>query len=246
MQIQINSIGIVHSPFKQKFAIPRQPGLAPSAKGSIEILPPYDQLSAFKGLQDFSHLWISFVFHQTMDKEWSPSVRPPRLGGNETVGVFASRSTFRPNPLGLSVVKLEGIRQEAQKLFIDISGIDLLDETPIIDIKPYIAYSDSIVDAKSGFAPTEPDSQFKVNFSPSINRQMAELKSRYPHLRDLIIEVLSQDPRPAYKKRKKDEKIYAMTLYDQNIKFRVDEEEIIVTEIVSVDTESNSIKQSKR
>ena len=142
--IELQILGKVESPFKQKFAIPRQPGLAPHAKGIIKIEPPFNQSSAFKGLSEFSHIWVSFVFHETMDKGWKPQVRPPRLGGNDKTGVFATRSTFRPNPLGLSVLKLDKVVLSSTNVELHVSGIDLLDGTPVVDIKPYIPYSDKI------------------------------------------------------------------------------------------------------
>ncbi len=120
MKFEIDTLGIIRSPYKEKFAIPRQPGLVKSARARLELLPPYDQPDVLRGIEQFSHLWLSFVFHQTMAQGWHPTVRPPRLGGNERVGVFATRSTFRPNPLGLSVVELHGVGRERGKLWLEL------------------------------------------------------------------------------------------------------------------------------
>jgi tRNA (adenine37-N6)-methyltransferase len=136
--IAFTPIGIVHSPFKEKFGVPRQPGIATAARATLELLPPYDREEALEGLSGFSHVWLVFVFHATAAQGWQPSVRPPRLGGNVRVGVFASRSMFRPNPIGLSVVELEGYGREDGRLVLHVKGADLIDGTPVLDIKPYI------------------------------------------------------------------------------------------------------------
>ena len=153
MRYSFDPIGIVHSPFKEKFGIPRQPGLVPEAKARLEVLPPYDRSEAFCGLEDFSHIWVTFVFHEAICTRWQPTVRPPRLGGNRRIGVFSSRSPFRPNPIGMSVVALEGISNIEGKIELQLAGVDLLDGTPVLDIKPYIPYADSLPDARSGFVP---------------------------------------------------------------------------------------------
>ena len=154
---QYQVIAVTHSPYKEKFAVPRQPGLVASAKAELEMLPPYDDINAFNGLEAFSHLWLVFEFHKNASSSdvangWSPTVRPPRLGGNRRVGIFATRSPNRPNNIGLSLVEYHGIIQREGKIFLSLSNIDLVDGTPIMDIKPYIPYADSIPDAKAGFA----------------------------------------------------------------------------------------------
>src|SRR5690554_2613706 len=133
MKWSLDTLGIIHSCYQEKFAVPRQPGLAPSAQATLELLPPYNQPECMEGLEDFSHLWLTFLFHQNLEQGWKPRVRPPRLGGNQKIGVFASRSTFRPNGLGLSVVKLESIELQ-QGVKLHLSGVDLVDGTPIVDI----------------------------------------------------------------------------------------------------------------
>ena len=144
---ELNAVGVIESPYKQKFAIPRQPGLIPEATGYLVLEPDYSDEAIVRGIESFSHLWLVFVFHETAGKGWSPMVRPPRLGGNARKGVFATRATFRPNPVGLSVVKLEGVERKNGKLMLKLSGIDLLHGTPVIDIKPYLPYSDALPEA---------------------------------------------------------------------------------------------------
>ena len=168
-------IGVVYSCFSEKFGIPRQPGLVPAARATLEILPPYDRDEAFRGLDDFSHLWIVFVFHGIDAEKWQPTVRPPRLGGNTRVGVFASRSGFRPNPIAISSVVLESIRRDHGKMVLELSGIDILDQTPVLDIKPYLPYADSIPDANGGYAGEPPRPSIAIDFS---NRDDAPVPRR--------------------------------------------------------------------
>jgi len=212
------TIAIIHSPYKEKFAVPRQPGLVPSAIALLEMLPPYDDINAFSGLEDFSHLWLSFIFHKNKPQDdFQPMVRPPRLGGNKRVGVFATRSPNRPNPIGLSLVEFHGVVQEEGKLFLRLSNIDLVDGTPIIDIKPYIPYADAKPDALAGFAQHIPETTMEVEFVA----QALEVSANNSELRLLISEVLRQDPRPAYKKNKPDSKMYAMHLLNFNVRWAV-------------------------
>ncbi|MCZ0753527.1 MULTISPECIES: tRNA (N6-threonylcarbamoyladenosine(37)-N6)-methyltransferase TrmO [Aeromonas] len=223
MKFEIDTLGIIRSPYKEKFAIPRQPGLVKSARARLELLPPYDQPDVLRGIEQFSHLWLSFVFHQTMDQGWHPTVRPPRLGGNERVGVFATRSTFRPNPLGLSVVELHGVGRSRGKLWLELGAVDLLDGTPIVDIKPYIPYADSLPDARGGFAPDAPTPPLCVSFTPEAEQQLQPWLKAHPELRQLVSEVLAQDPRPAYKQGKPDDKVYGVRLFDCNVRFSISE-----------------------
>jgi tRNA (adenine37-N6)-methyltransferase len=227
---QFDPIGLIHSPYREKFGIPRQPGLV-AAEATLELLSPYDRPEAVKGLEGFSHIWISFVFHGVKRSEWKPTVRPPRLGGNERVGVFASRSTHRPNPLGLSVVELTGIDTANGKVVLTLKGADLLDGTPVIDIKPYIPYADNIADARGGFADKAPEPLLKVVFSAAAEQQCMEQLSDYPGLRQLIIEVLAHDPRPAYQAEEGRE--YGVLLYDCNVRFRVSGN---IAEVVTIES----------
>ncbi len=219
--IEFNIIGQVNSPYKEKFAIPRQPGLVTSAKGSITLIGSANNAELVKELEQFSHIWVLFVFHGTQQQGWKPLVRPPRLGGNKKVGVLATRSTFRPNPIGMSVVKLNKIEIKEQQVILHISGFDLLDKTPIIDIKPYLPYSDSIPNAKAGFAQTQPETNLSVSFSDNSQLALKEQSEHLPELTIFIEQVLRQDPRPAYKQGKGDDKIYGIKLYDLNIQWRM-------------------------
>lgn len=220
-QISFNIIGRVNSPYKEKFAIPRQPGLVSAAKGSISLINDANNEELVRGIEQFSHLWLLFIFHGTAQQGWKPLVRPPRLGGNKKMGVLATRSTFRPNPIGMSVVKLENIEQKNKQIIINISGLDLLDQTPIVDIKPYVPYSDSISDAQAGFAQQQPEQTLTVIFSSKAITDLEQHQTQYPHLSQLIEQILAQDPRPAYKRQQTDEKVYGMTIYDFNILWRV-------------------------
>jgi len=230
---QMQVIGYIESPYKQKFAIPRQPGLIPEATGKLKLQAPYASETMIRGIEAFSHLWLVFVFHETADKGWSPMVRPPRLGGNTRKGVFATRATFRPNPLGLSVVKLDGVEIHNGAVRLLISGIDLLDGTPILDIKPYLPYSDALADARGGFADAAPETSMTVEFSAAAE-QFCRQQSAYPKLQQLIEKVLKQDPRPPYKKQRESEQTYGMTLYNFNIKWTVNGEHNYVTEIIKL------------
>ncbi|WP_416305651.1 tRNA (N6-threonylcarbamoyladenosine(37)-N6)-methyltransferase TrmO [Neptunicella sp. SCSIO 80796] len=219
--MQLDPVAIIHSPYKQKFAIPRQPGLVSEAVGQIEFMPEYSDPNILRDIEQFSHLWLLFEFHQTAGQGWSPLVRPPRLGGNRKMGVFATRSTFRPNAIGMSVVELIDWQYQHNKLLLNVKGIDLLDGTPILDIKPYIPYSDAVPDAKGGFAATEPPQNTDINFSQTAQQQLDYYQQHYPQLEALIRNVLAQDPRPAYKKNNTDTQEYGMTLYDCNIRWQV-------------------------
>lgn len=222
-------IALIHSPFTDKFGVPRQPGLVPEARASIELLAPYDREEALRGIEAFSHLWLLFLFDRTMEQGWKPMVRPPRLGGNKRVGVFASRSNFRPNPIGLSVVELVGVKVEGKKRLLEVRGTDLLDGTPLLDIKPYIPYADSIPDARGGFAPEPPAEGLEVVFSEEAAARCAELEAaRYPELRALIERMLRLDPRPAYREDETP-RDYGMGLYDLDVKWRMEGERVFVT-----------------
>nr|WP_275660836.1 tRNA (N6-threonylcarbamoyladenosine(37)-N6)-methyltransferase TrmO [Vibrio mediterranei] len=225
-------IGIIHSPYKEKFAVPRQPRLVSSATATIALQGDINCLEAVRGLEQFSHLWLLFLFDQNLAAGWKPTVRPPRLGGNERVGVLASRATFRPNGIGMSSVELKGIRQQGSQVFIDVGSVDLVDGTPIVDIKPYIPYSDSIPDAIGGYAESEPES-IEVAFSDIALEELAKDKE-VAYKTQVIKEVLAQDPRPAYKKSKIDNKEYGVRLFDWNVKFKIIAQLALVTSIDSL------------
>lgn len=213
----LDPIGIVRSCFGEKFATPRQPGLCPSAWGELVLHPPYRSREAVRGLEAFSHLWLIFGFHETVAQGWSPTVRPPRLGGNLRVGVFASRSTFRPNGLGLSLVRLEGIDVNAPDApTLKLGGLDLIDGTPVYDIKPYLPYAESVPDARAGFATAEIP-RMKVVIDDAAAAAFEALPERKRHL---IREALSLDVRPAV--RTDDEtRVFGAILCGLNIRFTI-------------------------
>lgn len=227
---QLSAIGHIHSPYKQKFAIPRQPRLVPEAKAKLLFSKEFNREEFIRGIDEFSHIWLIFRFHETADKGYSAMVRPPRLGGNERKGVFATRATFRPNAIGMSAVKLEGIEHKNNQFALLLSGIDLLDGTPILDIKPYLPYSDSMEGATAGFADTRPETLMSVEFSPQALSFISSQKE-HPDLKTFIANVLKQDPRPAYKKQKTGEQSYGMNLYDFNIRWQVNGEHNYVSHI---------------
>jgi len=215
-----HTVGRVHSPLKEKFGLPRQPGLVPQLKSQIEILPPYDREEAFKALSGYSHIWLVSVFHLAVREHWQATVRPPRLGGNERVGVFASRAPYRPNPIGLSLCVLHGIARAAGRLFLSVSGCDLVDGTPILDIKPYLPYSDCVTDARAGFTDDVPRELLTVSWSEQAKQQLQSLTLKYPDLRELVEVLIAQDPRPAYQRDVQSHE-YGMRLYDTNVRFVV-------------------------
>ena len=190
----IEPIATVRSCFGEKFAIPRQPGLCPSAWGRLVFLPTYRSPEAIRGIEGFSHLWLIFGFHETIDQGWKPTVRPPRLGGNQRVGVFASRSTFRPNGLGLSLVRLDGIDMAAvDSPVLLLGGLDLLDGTPIYDVKPYLPYAEALPGAAGGFA-GELIERLHVEVESGAFAGFERLSDR---ARAVLMEALALDPRPA-------------------------------------------------
>ncbi|MCF5385207.1 tRNA (N6-threonylcarbamoyladenosine(37)-N6)-methyltransferase TrmO [Pseudomonas syringae] len=194
MSYNVSPVGFVRSCFKEKFAIPRQPQLAPAARGVLELVPPFDQGEAVQGLEQVSHVWLLFLFHLALEDKPRLKVRPPRLGGNQSMGVFATRATHRPNGIGQSVVKLDKV--EPGRLWL--SGIDLLDGTPVLDIKPYVPYAHAIADATNHIASAAPD-LIPVRWQEAALQQAREhaLRLNEP-LVELIEQCLAQDPRPAY------------------------------------------------
>lgn len=228
-KFEMQTIGFIRSCFKEKFGIPRQSGLATEAVATIEICPPYNREEAFRGLEDVSHLWISFVFHESINDHWKPMVRPPRLGGNKRLGVFATRSPNRPNPIGLSVVRLESVSAQNGLVCLEIRGGDFLDGTPVLDIKPYVAYADSIADALSGLAPRPPENKLRVLFSVNAEEQLSQREdSAGLDLRLLVEQLLQTDPRPAYKAGSEEDRLFGMRLMDFDLKWRVVGEEVVV------------------
>lgn len=219
MTYRFDPIGIVRSPFREKFGIPRQPGLVPAARGQLELLPPYDDPQALEGLEQCSHLWLQFVFHRPPSGQWRPRVRPPRLGGNRSLGVFATRSPLRPNPIGLSVVKLEAIGSNRKNVWLELSGLDLLDGTPVLDIKPYVPYTDSVPEADNRFAGEAPE-WIEVVWSEAATADCRRLSEETgTDWAALIEQLLRQDPRPQYQKPDP-ERRYGMSLKGAEVQWR--------------------------
>lgn len=223
---QIQAIAYIENDFKQKFGIPRQSGRANSVMSKIVFYPQYKDLDAFRGLEQFSHLWLIFDFSLSHTATFTPLVRPPRLGGNKKVGVFASRSPFRPNSLGLSSVKIEQIvLDQKDSPYIIVSGADLMDKTPIFDIKPYIPQSDCHPDAKGSYSDSEWSHKLNIEFSDDLKRNIPTDKLQG------LIECLADDPRPSYQN---DDRVYGMTYGDYNVKFKVQENTLTVIDVENV------------
>jgi tRNA-Thr(GGU) m(6)t(6)A37 methyltransferase TsaA len=228
-------VGIVRSCFTDRFGIPRQPRLVTADRTRLELFPEYSRGEGVAELSGFSHLWLIFVFHDCLGQGWKPMVRPPRLGGNRKVGVFASRSPFRPNPIGLSAVELVGIERDRKKLVLRLRGADLLDGTPVLDIKPYVPYADALPDARAGFAAEPPAKDWRVELAPAARRQLQEADpTGERQLAALLEQVLRQDPRPGYMDRRSDRSEFGLRLYELDVKWKLTEEGILVTALETV------------
>ena len=224
MDVTMKVIARMHSDFATKFGIPRQSGLVEELKSTIVFEPEFRNPDALRGIEDFSHLWIIWQFSEAVRTEWSPTVRPPRLGGNTRMGVFATRSPFRPNNMGLSSVKLLGVEHTQEfGTVLHVGGADLMDGTPIFDVKPYISYSDCHADATGGFTDTAGEFLLEVDFPAELLEKLPENK------RCAAIGVLSHDPRPSY--QRKPERIYGLTFAGYDIRFRVQEDTLTVLEV---------------
>lgn len=236
--INVPIIGFVHNDFKEKFGIPRQPNLVDTLS-FIEMLAPYDEIQAFAGIEEFSHLWLIWQFHEnkrmTHGKEFMPLIRPPRLGGNAKVGVFASRSMYRPSQLGLSVVQFKQLKREQGKTRLYVSGADLLNGTPIIDIKPYLGYADAISHAQSGYAAEAPR-QLQVMWSSYACVQRDHLmtsRTINPTQLAELEHILALDPAPSY--QHSDAKIYGLRFGAVNVKFKRTTAQIVIVDIAASD-----------
>ena len=222
--VTIQVIARMHSDFATKFGIPRQSGLVEELKSTIVFEPEFRNPDTLRGIEDFSHLWIIWQFSEAVRTEWSPTVRPPRLGGNTRLGVFATRSPFRPNSLGLSSVKLLGVEKtEKYGTVLHVGGADLMDGTPIFDIKPYIPYGDCHPDATGGFTDTAGEFLLKVEFPKELLNILPVEK------REAAIGVLSHDPRPSY--QRKPGRVYGLTFAGFDIRFTVEDDTLTVTEV---------------
>ncbi len=222
--VTIQVIARMRSDFPTKFGIPRQSGLVEELRSTIVFEPEFRNADALRGIEGYSHLWLIWQFSEAVRTEWSPTVRPPRLGGNTRMGVFATRSPFRPNSLGLSSVRLLGVEQtENEGNVIHVAGADLMDGTPIFDIKPYIPYGDCHPDATGGFTDTAGEFLLNVDFPDALLQQLPEEK------RSAAMGVLSHDPRPSY--QRKPDRIYGLTFAGYDIRFKVTEDILTVVEV---------------
>ncbi|MDQ9820594.1 tRNA (N6-threonylcarbamoyladenosine(37)-N6)-methyltransferase TrmO [Acinetobacter bereziniae] len=234
-ELSLPIIGIMRSPYVEKFGIPRQPNLV-QVESFIEMLAPYNVMEAFEGIEEFSHLWLIWQFHdnknQQQQDKFRPQVRPPRLGGNKKIGIFATRSMYRPAPVGLSVVQLKQVKKVGNTVRVYVTGSDLLDGTPILDIKPYIQYSDAVLDAQSGYAQDRPIVK-QVRWSEHACQSRTGLLQQAKIDQQYIAElesVLALDPRPAYQDDA--QRIYGMRFGQMNIKFSCSDEAIVIQEIM--------------
>ena len=226
-QVNIQIVARMHSDFATKFGIPRQSGLVKTLRSTIVFEPEFRNPDALRGIEDFSHLWIIWQFSEAVRQGWSPTVRPPRLGGNTRMGVFATRSPFRPNNLGLSSVKLLGVEHtEKFGTVLHVGGADLMDGTPIFDIKPYITYGDSHPDAKGGFTDTAGAFLLNVDFPAELLEKLPESKQ------EAAMGVLSHDPRPSY--QRKAERVYGLTFAGFDIRFKVEDDTLRVIDLKQV------------
>ncbi len=227
MDVNIQVIARMHSDFATKFGIPRQSGLVEELRSTIVFEPEFRNPDALRGIEDFSHLWIIWQFSEAVRTGWSPTVRPPRLGGNTRMGVFATRSHFRPNNLGLSSVKLLAVEHTAEfGTVLHVGGADLMDGTPIFDIKPYISYGDCHPEATGGFTDTAGEFILKVDFPENLLNILPVEK------RDAAIGVLSHDPRPSY--QRKPDRVYGLTFAGYDIRFQVKDDVLTVMSVEKV------------
>lgn len=224
----MQAIAHIRNAFPTKFGLPRQSGLVPELTSTIVFEPEYRVPEALRGIESYSHLWLIWEFHQAIregeKQEWKPTVRPPRLGGNTRMGVFATRSPFRPNPLGLTVVKLLAVEESAEGTVLVVSGADMMDGTPIYDIKPYLPYVDSVPDAVGGFTGETADYHLDVDFPP-------DLLGRIPkEMQETLLGVLAQDPRPAY--QHDENRVYGLPFAGMDVKFTVKDGVLNVIDIL--------------
>ena len=221
--MEIRPIATIQTDFQDKFGIPRQSGRVPSLMGRIVFLSEYRNPDVLRGIEGFSHLWLIFDFSKAHREDWSATVRPPRLGGNERIGVFASRSPFRPNPLGLSCVELVRVEQSDEELALVVAGVDLLDGTPLYDIKPYIPYADCKTDATGGYTEATKGHHLDVIFPEELLRKLPEEKH------ESVLGCLAEDPRPSY--QDDPERVYKMRFAGVDIHFTVEAECLTVTDV---------------
>lgn len=221
--MEMRPIAYIHNDYTAKFGIPRQSGLVEEVISTIVFEPEYRNLEAFRGIEGYSHLWLLWIFSEAVRDKWSPTVLPPRLGGKTRMGVFATRSPFRPNPIGLSSVKLVGFEQTKDGPVLHVAGADLMDSTPILDVKPYLPYTDSHPDAIGGFADPVRDYKLEVIFPEELMAQVPQ------KLREPVMGLLAQDPRPSY--QNDPDRLYGVAFGNYDFRFHVKEGVLTVCEI---------------
>lgn len=232
MEFRYRAIGIVHSCFKEKFGIPRQAGLVPDARGTLELFTPYNRREYLEGLEGFSHIWLQYALHAASMASHRSKVRPPRLGGNQRLGVFGTRSNFRPNPIGLSLVTLEDITYDGGGACLRLKGIDLLDQTPVLDIKPYLPYADNCPEAVGGYAGARPVATLTVRFADRVRAALRPMRSQEKRqLARLLVQILRLDPRPAYYGDRGKKQEFGMHLLNWNVRWRLENRIATVTSL---------------
>lgn len=220
--IVLRRIGVVRTPFAEKFGIPRQGGLVDEIHATLVLDAPYNREEAWRGIEGFSHLWLVTFFHADKGAEAALTVRPPRLGGNARLGVFATRAPYRPNPVGLSLVRLVRVeRLDNESVSIHVAGADVLDGTPLLDVKPYLPYVEALPAARGGFAPEDSGGRLRVVWTEQGRTACAVWSARYPDLAALVEALLARDPRPAYRHDEDDGRVYGMRVYDLDVRWRV-------------------------
>jgi tRNA-Thr(GGU) m(6)t(6)A37 methyltransferase TsaA len=232
VKFSFTPIGVVRSCYTGKFGIPRQPRLVRAAESQLELFPEFAREEAFARIEGFSHLWLIFVFHDCVGAGWKPTVRPPRLGGRRKVGIFASRAPYRPNPIGISAVENLGLKHSGGRLYLSLGGVDLLDGTPVLDVKPYVPYADSVPNAQAGFAAESPGREWPVTFSAEAHDQIAAADpDGTRQLALLITQILQQDPRPGYMDRYPGRTKFGMRLYDLEIRWNLNHDGVAVVAV---------------
>lgn len=232
--IVLRPIGVVRTPFVEKFGIPRQGGLVDEIHATLVLDAPYNREAAWRGIEGFSHLWLLTWFHADKGAEAALTVRPPRLGGNARLGVFATRAPYRPNPVGLSLVRLLRVeRLDNEIVRIHVAGADVLDGTPLLDVKPYLPYVEALPAARGGFAPDDSGARLSVVWTERGCAACASWSARYPDLAALVEALLARDPRPAYRSDKDGGRVYGMRVYDLDVRWRVRGDAVEVLDVIA-------------
>ncbi len=240
MNLELQPIAVIRTPFTQRFGIPRQPGLVPEAKGIVKFGSDPDYVHALKGLEQFSHLWLVFVFHSHGGNKWKPTIRPPRLGGKQKMGVLASRSPHRPNPIGLSAVEIERVDLAAPGgPEIHVRGVDLLDGTPILDVKPYLPYADSFPEANPGWAHEEIKKTEVIFEEPALQKIAKAEATGEKNLKALIEQLLTIDPRPGFQRRElppdadhSQGKDFGLLVKSHDVQWKIENQRFVVTDLL--------------